>query len=208
MKRLAAKLGGSVLALGAVSLVGIGAFILSMPGDGGFADLGKAGYQTDGYAITTDPYDWSTGSVFLGALDKVRIRVIPSGGVAFVGLAKPEDLNRYLEGVAYTTGHENTGKGVTFTRHPGHAPATPPGQAGFWTARSEGSGPLTLQFDAKAQQGDRVLVALNADGSPSVGGRVETAATQPSLPWVGAGFIAGGVLLGAGSILTFRRPRR
>ncbi|MFI6594761.1 hypothetical protein ACIBHX_00860 [Nonomuraea sp. NPDC050536] len=208
MKRWVAKLGGSVLAVGAVGLAGIGAFAVSMPGDGGYADLGKAGYQTDGYAVTSDPYDWSKASVFLGAVDKVRFRVVPSRGVAFLGLAKPEDLNRYLAAVDYTIGHENTGKGVTFIRHPGKAPATPPGQEGFWLAKSEGAGPQTLQFDAKSQLGDRVLVVLNADGSPAVSGMVENAASQPSLPWIGAGFIAGGVVLGAGSFLTFRRARR
>ena len=96
-------------------------------------------------------------------------------------------LQRYLAGVGYATGHQSTGHGVSFTQHSGNAPAAPPARAGIWTADATGAGPLTLHFDAHAQQGDLVLVAMNSDGSPSVGGHVATAATVPSLPWIAAG---------------------
>ena len=71
-----------------------------------------------------------------------------------------------------------------------------------------GAGPLTLQFDAHAQHGDLVLVAMNADGSPSVGGHVATAATVPALPWIVAGLLAAGAVLLAGSAALIVKPAR
>ena len=141
----------------------------------------------------------------------MRVRVTPEGGSApaFAGLARPAILQRYLAGVAYATPHRNTGHGVSFTQHSGTAPATRPGRAGVWTADATGGGTLTLQFDAHTQQGDLVLVAMNADGSPSVGGHVTTAATVPSLPWIAAGLLAAGaVLLAASAALIIKPVRR
>jgi hypothetical protein len=158
--------------------------------------------------VTSESYGWSGAKYLFGSLGQVRVRVTPDGGrtQAFAGLARPGVLQRYLAGVGYATGHKSTGPGVSFTQHSGHAPAAPPARAGIWTA--DATGPLALQFDAHAQQGDLVLVAMNADGSPSVGGHVATAATVPALPWIAAGLLAAGAVLLAGSAALIVKPAR
>ncbi len=204
-------LAGCVLALCAAGLVAAGAIALSQAGsNGGYVSLGAASYHTSSYAVTSDSDDWSGAKYLFGSLGQVRVRVTPDGGStqAFAGLARPGALQRYLAGVGYATGHKSTGHGVSFTQHSGNAPATPPARAGIWTADATGAGPLTLQFDAHAQQGDLVLVAMNADGSPSVGGHVATAATVPALPWIAAGLLAAGAVLLAGSAVLIVKPAR
>jgi hypothetical protein len=111
-------------------------------------------------------------------------------------------------GVAYATGRQSTGHGVSFTEHIGSAPARQPARAGIWTEDATGTGTLTLRFGAHAHQGALVLVAMNADGSPSVGGRVATAATVPALPWIAAGLLAADVVLLAGSAALIIKPVR
>jgi len=69
-------------------------------------------------------------------------------------------------------------------------------------------GTQTLEFDAQQQSGDQVAVVMNANGSQSVSGRAESAATQPSLPWIASGLLAGGVALGVGAVLLIVKPVR
>ena len=61
---------------------------------------------------------------------------------------------------------------------------------------------------ARQQRGDQVAVVMNADGSRSVRGRAESAVTQPSLPWIASGLLAGGVALGVGAALLMVMPVR
>ncbi len=206
-----AVLAGGVLALVAVSLIAGGAAALSqVSSNGGYVSLGQATYHSRDYAVTSDGTEWGRARYLLGSLGQVRVRVTPEGGAtqAFAGLARPAALQRYLASVAYATGRKGTGHGVSFTEHTGGAPALPPGRVGIWTAAATGTGPLTLQFDAHAHQGALVLVAMNADGSPSVGGRVTTAATVPALPRIAAGLLAAGVVLLAGSAALIVKPAR
>ena len=210
-RRVLSLVVGSVLAICSLGLVAMGGIALvAANSNAGYVDLGHADYSTDGYAVVTDPYDWSTGKYLLGRMGKVRVRVTPSGGSvpAFVGLARPEAVRGYLTGVEYATGRGAGNYRVTYTQHSGKAPASPPAPAGVWTAQTTGNGTLTLQFSARAQGGEQILVAMNADGSPSVGGHVETAATVPSLPWIGAVVLIGGVVLLTGSAVLIVRPLR
>ena len=168
-RRVLSLVAGGVLAICALGLVAVGGLALvAANSNGGYVDLGHADYRTGGYAVVTDPYDWSTGKYVGARIGKVRIRVTRSGGSApaFVGLARPDALRDYLAGVEYATGRGAGNYRVTYTQHSGAAPASPPTRGGAWTAQAAGHGPLTLEFPAKAQSGDRILVAMNADGSP------------------------------------------
>jgi hypothetical protein len=204
-------LAGCVLAPCAAGLVALGVIALSQASsNGGYVSLGAASYHTSSYAVTSDSDDWSGAKYLFGSLGQVRVRITPDGGStrAFAGLARPGVLQRYLAGVGYATGHQSSGHGVSFTQHSGNAPAVRPAGAGIWPASATGAGPLTLQFGAHAQHGDLVLVAMNADGSPSVGGHVATAATVPALPWIVAGLLAAGAVLLAGSAALIVKPAR
>jgi hypothetical protein len=74
--------------------------------------------------------------------------------------------------------------------------------------RATGTGTQTVEFDARKVRGDQVAVVMNADGSRSVSGRAESGVTQPSLPSIASGLLAGGVALGAGAVLLIVKPVR
>ena len=209
--RVVSVLTGGVLALCALGLIAVGGYLLSAAtSNGGWLALGHGSYQTDSYAVATDPEDWGTATYAFGAVDKVRIRVTPSHATTpvFVGTARPDDLERYLRGVQYVTAHGAPGYRVTYAQHPGQAPATPPAHAVPWTVQATGTGTQTLEFDAQQQRGDQVVVVMNADGSRSLSGRAESAVTQPSLPWIASGLLAGAVALGVGAALLIVKPVR
>jgi hypothetical protein len=209
--RIASVLAGVVLALCSLGLLAAGGYMLSAAtSHGGWLDLGHATYATDSYAVVTDSEDWGTATYAVGAVDKVRISVTPSDATTrvFVGLARPDDVERYLNGVAYVTAHGAPGSSVTYTRHDGQAPAITPARAVPWTVQATGTGTQTLEFDAQVQHGDQVAVVMNADGSRSVRGNAESAVTQPSLTWIAGGLLAGAVALGAGAVLLIVKPFR
>jgi hypothetical protein len=200
-----------VLALSALGLIATGGYLLTeATSDGGWLSLGHGNYKTTSYAVVTEPQDWGKQTYVLGAVDKVRIRVTPEDDTipVFVGMARPDDVERYLSGVEYVTAHGAPNYHVTYTQHDGQAPTTPPANAVPWTVAATGTGIQTLEFDAQKERGDQVLVVMNADGSPSLNGKAESLATQPSLPWIGSGFLAGGVILGAVALLLIVRSVR
>jgi hypothetical protein len=204
-------LSGGLLALCSLGLIAAGGYLLSAAtSNGGWLALGHGTYQSDSYAVATDPQDWSTTTYALGTVDKVRIRVTPTDPATpvFVGMARPADLERYLRGVQHVTAHGAPGYRVTYTQHPGQAPATPPAHAVPWTVQATGTGTQTLTFDAQQQRGDQVAVVMNADGSRSLSGRAESTITQPSLPWIAGGLLAGGVAVGVGAALLIVKPVR
>ena len=209
--RRASVLAGSVLGLCSLGLVAVGGYALTAAtSHGGWVDLGHSTYATDTYAVASDPQDWATETYLLGAVDKVRIRVTPSDATTpvFVGMARTDDIERYLGGIKHVIAHDGSGNHVTYTQHDGQAPTTPPGHAIPWTAQVTGTGTQTLEFDAQQHRRDEVAVVMNADGSRSMNGRAESTVTQPSLPWIGSGMLAGGVVLGIGAVLLVVRPVR
>lgn len=209
--RIMSVLSGSVLVLCSLGLIVAGGYLLSATtSDGGWLELGHGTYQTDTYAVTTEPEDWGTQTYALDNVDKVRIRVTPKDAATpvFVGMARPDEVERYLSDIQYVTVHGASDYQVTYTQHDGHAPASQPAQAVPWTVQSTGTGTQTLEFDAQEQRGDQVLVVMNADGSPSVSGSAESAATQPSLPWIASGLLAGGVAVAVGGALLIVKPVR
>jgi hypothetical protein len=191
---------GVVVALAAVATCGAGGMLAF----GGF-DLGLGAhgrYHTPGYALVSDSANWRTQ--LFGAVASVRFRAATDGSKPiFVAVARPAAVRSYLHGVRYTAVYEN-GKTV---QHGGTAPETPPGSAVDWTAQSSGTGTQTLRWSA--DDGNQVLVAMNADGSPSVRARVvSSTVTLRAMPALAAGLLAGGALLIAISIALIGTPVR
>lgn len=186
---LAALGGGGVLAVGGVEL-GLGA---------------HGRYHTPGYALVSDSANWRTQ--LFGAVDSVRFRAAAEGSKPiFVGVARPGAVRSYLHSLRYTAVHED---GNTVP-HEGKAPKTLPGAAVDWTAQSSGTGTQTLHWNA--DDGEQVLVAMNADGSPSVSARVvSSTATLRTMPALAAVLLAGGTILVAIStaliVVPIRRAR-
>jgi hypothetical protein len=76
--RVVAVLTGSVLVLCSLGLIAAGGYLLTeATSDGGWLSLGHGSYETDSYAVITEPEDWSSQTYALDTVDKVRIRVTP-----------------------------------------------------------------------------------------------------------------------------------
>jgi hypothetical protein len=210
-KRAALALSAGVLALCALGLIAGGGYLLTQASsDGGWLDLGHGAYETDSYAVVTEPENWSDQTYVLGTVDNVRIRVTPRDAASpiFVGMARAEEVDRYLRDVQHVTVHGGSNYHVTYTQTDGTAPAKPPAEALSWNAQATGTGPQTLEFDAREQPDNQVLVVMNADGSPSVSGKAESLVTQPSLPWLAGGILAVGIALGAGAVFLIKPALR
>jgi len=123
--RVASVLTGGVLALCSLGLIAVGGYLLSAAtSNGGWLALGHGTYQTGSYAVAADPEDWGTATYALGVVDKVRIRVTPSDATTpvFVGMARPDDVQRYLGGVEHVTAHEAPATASPTPSTPGRRP--------------------------------------------------------------------------------------
>ena len=58
------------------------------------------------------------------------------------------------------------------------------------------------------RSGNWTVAAMNADRARPVAVRISVAATLPSLPWIAAGLLAGGVLLLAAGVILIALPAR
>ena len=126
----------------------------------------------------------------------------------FVGIAAESDADTYLQGVrrAVVT---DVGSDPDYSIRRGGAPATPPGSESFWVASTTGAGERVLDWDV--EDGDWVIVAMNADGSAGVTAELRIGAEVDPLIWIALGVLLAGVLVGLGAAaliyLGSRRPR-
>ena len=109
----------------------------------------------------------------------------------------------YLAKVSYNTVRGITHHRPVYTGHTGGAPATAPARAGVWAA---GPGTQTLTWPDRG--GSWTVAAMNADGSHPVAVRISVAASLPSLPWIVAGLLAGGILLLTAGVALIAVPAR
>lgn len=200
---------GLVVGFVGLALAAVGGFGLAMAnGNNGYVDLGDASYHGNGYAVITDGYNWANANLAGAGYDTVRVQVTAdTANPIFIGVARADAVQHYLTGVAYSTATSAGNRQIAYTDHQGNAPTTPPAHAGMWLASATGSGTQTFQFNAHAAAGNLVLVAMNADGTPTVAGTIRTAATMPSLTGISAGVLAAGVLAIAGGVVLLIRRR-
>ena len=212
--RLVAAVTGVLVTLCSLGLVAAGGTAVwadRTQRHGGDIDLGTWSYRSTGYAVAGRPADmFGEGGwdVLRSLLGTVRIRVTSSAGSSpvFLGIAPARAASGYLANVSYDTVRGITRDHATYTAHRGTAPATAPGQAGFWAAETAGPGSQTLSWPAR--DGSWMVVAMNADGSRPVAVRIHAAAALPSLPWIAAGLLTGGGLLLAAGIILIVVPAR
>lgn len=92
---------------------------------------------------------------------------------------------------------------------------------GTWGYRSSGyavasstedpygaAGPGTQTLTWPDRNGNWTVVAMNADGSRPVAVRISVAAALPSLPWIAAGLLVGGILMLAAGVPLIAVPAR
>ncbi len=209
--RVIAVVIGALLVLVSLGLLGAGgvAAWATTQRVNGYVNLGTASYGTAGHAVVSDKVDigtgsgtWDAASAFIGT---VRLRATAHEPV-FLGIAPAGAASRYLAGVEYRTVTGAADSHGSGSSHAGGAPATPPAQAGIWTAQASGPGTQTVTWPVRS--GTWMVVAMNADGSRPVSVTVSVAATLPSLAWVATGLLIAGVVALGGGIALIAVPVR
>jgi hypothetical protein len=213
--RIISAVAGVLLALCSLGLLGAGGAALwasTTQRLGGDIDLGTWSYRSTGYAVASSTADLYGATGGLPAprslLGTVRISVTPAPGAGpvFAGIAPASAASRYLAQVSYDTVRGITHDRPVYAGHSGGAPAAAPARAGIWAARAAGPGTQTLTWPDR--DGNWTVAAMNADGSRPVAVRISVAAALPSLPWIGAGLLAGGVLALATGLILIAVPAR
>ena len=213
--RIVSAVIGVLLVLCSLGLLGAGGAALwadTTQRHGGNIDLGTWSYRSAGYAVvssTADLYGATGGlPVPRSLLGTVQIHVTSERGAdpVFTGIAPATAARSYLAPVGYDTVRGITRRHVTYTGHPGGAPATAPARAAIWAAQAAGPGTQTLTWPDRS--GNWTVAAMNADGSRPVTVRISVAAALPSLSWIAAGLLAGGVLLLAAGVALTAVPAR
>jgi hypothetical protein len=213
--RIISAIIGVLLALSSLGLLGAGGVALwasTTQRHGGDIGLGTWSYRSTGYAVVSSTADLygATGGLpaprsLLGTVT-ISVTPAPGAGPVFAGIAPAGPASRYLARVGYDTVRGITHDHPVYTGHTGGAPATAPARVGIWTARTTRPGTQTLTWPDRA--GNWTVAAMNADGSHPVAVRISVAVALPSLPWIAAGLLAGGVLMLAGGVALSAVPAR
>ncbi|MFI7700651.1 DUF4389 domain-containing protein [Nonomuraea sp. NPDC049480] len=198
---------GALLAFGAIGTAAAGslsALLAQSRAGTGFISTTSERIATPAYALTTDEIAiGGQGVEYLrGFTGKVRVETATSGTPLFIGIGPRADVEAYLKNAGHDRiTHLAFGPGpndISYARHPGGQPATPPATQTFWTATGSGS----LEWDI--EPGDWTLVIMNPDASPTISADLRLAATLPWLDGLTAGlFVTTMILLisGTGLIL-------
>jgi hypothetical protein len=195
----------------------------------GLADMRSR--ETGGYvAMTPSPLQSSTPAVVTPAmavvvdpntpqwgLDRLAtdLRLTVSGkpgATVFVGVARTNEVDVYLAGVAHDEITARTG-GPAYHRVPpisstAASPSVPADQT-FWAAQAVGAG--TLSLDWKVTSGSWTVAVMNADGSPGVAAVVTPSVRSDALGPLALTLLATGLFLTVMTVLTLvlafrRRP--
>jgi hypothetical protein len=212
--RIVAIVAGSILALISLGLLagGIGGIVVDQTqrnGDG-FLMSPSQEFDTGTYALLSETLDVGAEVpqwVIDELIGTVRIESESEQSV-FVGIAAETDADTYLGDVrrAVVT---DVGSDPDYSVRRGGAPGSPPGTQTFWVASTTGAGEQVLDWEA--EDGDWVIVAMNADGSAGVTAELRIGAEVDPLIWIALGVLLAGVLIGLGAAALIyvgsRRPR-
>lgn len=209
-RRTGSLVAGGILCAIALVLLAGGAWAVwkdRIDRDGqGFVSLGTTELRTGQYAIVGDLKgdgpSWLYGSTLLG---DTRVRATAQAGrPLFVGIARKDDVFRYLRGVGYATiySFEVTDK----TTHPGGAPTSAPSGESIWATSTQGTGEQTLQWTPRS--GDWSVVFMNADASANVDVSGDASAELPVLPWLAGGLLIVGAAAAFGGTWVLVRAIR
>ena len=170
----------------------------------GYLSTNVESYSVSGYALRydVDAVLRQDAGFLADWLGTVRVRVTRSDtGPLFVGIARTDDVNRYLNDVPHVRldGRRNGMLGM-MARTVRTRPPTEPAEQGIWVASTSGAVPLTLTWDPRP--GNWSLVVMNAGAEPGVRADIDFGATAPALRPIAISVLGGGaVLLIGGSVL-------
>ena len=217
-------MGGSLLALIALSLLACGAYGLwldTTQRSGGYVMTSSERFSTGSYALATrtlhissDVPSFLYGRDWLGDV-RIRGQSANPNLPLFIGIARKDDVDRYLAGVAHSEVVDvnanpfGTTYRPSYRPQPGGKPAIPPNRATFWVARVAGRGSQSLTWSVK--QGRWGVVVMRPDGSRGVSADLAAGAKLPALLWASIGLLVLGILiLGSAAALIYfgARERR
>ncbi|NYD43158.1 DUF4389 domain-containing protein [Nocardioides panaciterrulae] len=201
--RILAVVVGSVLALVSLGLVAAGG-VLRVADDGlrddrGYLMSSAVAFTSPGYAVTSPDVELRSGTPLFGVPDDwlgtVRVEADGrTGNGVFVGIARTNDVDTYLAGVAHSVVREPYADGgsarTDFTD--GGSPPRAPQDLGFWAASSHGPGRQTVTWPAEA--GHWTLVVMNGAGTTPVAADVAVGATVPALDNLAWGLLVTGLV--------------
>jgi hypothetical protein len=211
----------ALIALGALVGGAYGLWLYTSQRSDGYVMTSRERFSTGGYALATRTLQISSdvpsflyGRDWLGDV-RIRGNSANPNRALFIGIARKNDVDRYLAGVAHTEVTDVNGNpfGTTYRpsyrEQPGGKPATPPNRTGFWVARASGPGTQDLTWSVK--QGRWAVVVMRPDGSRGVVTDLAAGAKLPALLWASIGVLVLGMLImgGAAALIYFggREPR-
>ena len=215
---------GSLLALiavGAVVVGGYGLWLHTTQRSDGYVMTSGERFATGSYALATRTLHIGSGVPgFLYGRDwlgDVRIRGASADATLplFIGIARKEDVDRYLAGVAHGR-RWSTSVRARWARATGRATASALAagprlllaRRGFWVASVAGRGAEALTWSVR--QGHWAVVVMRPDGSRGVSADLAAGAKLPALLWASIAVLAFGLLtLSAAAALVYFgvRPR-
>jgi hypothetical protein len=178
-------------------------------------------FSTGSYALATrtlhissDVPSFLYGRDWLGDV-RIRGQSANPNLALFIGIARKDEVDRYLAGVAHSEVVDvnanpfGTTYRPSYRPQPGGKPAIPPNRATFWVARVAGRGSQSLTWSVK--QGRWAVVVMRPNGSRGVSADLAAGAKLPALLWASLGLLVLGILIsgGAAALLYFgaREPR-
>jgi hypothetical protein len=217
--RTVAIVAGSFAGLLALVVLAVGGALLygqSQKDGDGYLSTGTDRFHTKTYAIATDNLDVDTDGasrvVRHGLFGSVRVKAHSGDGKpVFVGIARTDDVDRYLGSTAHAvlTDVDYDPFRPTYRSAGGKQRPLTPAAQDFWAAKASGDGTRTLSWDV--EDGDWSVVVMNADGSAGVDAAVSAGAEMPWLDEAGWASIGAGLLIlvvAGGLIYVGVRPAR
>jgi hypothetical protein len=213
--RLALIIIGALVVTASVAILAFAGFLhwVDSKREDGYFTTGMVRIGALNHALTSD-LDVHRGLVSVIGKDgfsRVRLHVRTPRDM-FIGVARTEDVDDYLRdaGVTRLTDFDLAPFRPYYAETLGDQDPAPPGDQDIWTAKAQGTGTLTLNWDV--EPGGWTLVLMNADGSTGVDAEVDAGAQIPIIGTIAWIVTAVGVLLLALGVLMLvlglrRRPR-
>jgi hypothetical protein len=199
--RIVAIVAGSILALISLGLLAGGVtglvYDLTQRDSDGFLMSPSEQFDTGSYALLSETFDIGSEVpqwVIDELIGTVRIKSDSEQRV-FVGIASEADGDSYLGDVRRSVVTDIDDP--DYSPRPGGPPSSPPAEQTFWEASTSGAGEQVLDWDV--EDGDWVVVVMNADGSAGVTAELRIGAEADALTWIAIGFVVAGLLIGAGA---------
>lgn len=198
--------GAVLLVLGAV-LMAAGGLGVATFGPSGTLTVTSTPLQTgaEGYALVADVVAVNAGFPGSTLLGTPTLGADSTGtGRLFVGVGSQEQVNTYLNGVAFQAVRQD-GTQWQSLAVPGSKTPTPPAEEDLWIRRATGNAP-TIEF--KGSSGGSTFVVMNDDASPGVDARIMVGYTSRWIfPLSIAALVVGLALIVWGAAWLFRRRR-